>query len=114
MKPLTTSYQNLYQTHGSVLAALSTPPPALLQVGSPPPGILPSIHHLSSEYSIDRALALSQHLVLKQEQHIFEPSPPKAIPVTVGMDLETDLRATPDGTPPSDIVQLKAAIVTQH
>ncbi|XP_069106352.1 uncharacterized protein [Argopecten irradians] len=115
MKPLMSSYPNLYQTHGSVLAALSTPPPALLQVGSPPPGVLPSIHHLSPDYSIERALAMNQNLVLKQEPHIFEPSPPKAIPVSIGMESETNLRASPEGTPPGgDIVQLKAAIVTQN
>ncbi|XP_033727438.1 nitrogen catabolic enzyme regulatory protein-like [Pecten maximus] len=115
MKPLMSSYHNLYQTHGSVLAALSTPPPALLQVGSPPPGVLPSIHHLSPDYSIERALAMNQNLVLKQEPHIFEPSPPKAIPVSIGIESETNLRASPEEAPPGgDIVQLKAAIVTQN
>ncbi|OWF49560.1 transcriptional regulatory protein GAT1-like [Mizuhopecten yessoensis] len=115
MKPLMSSYHNLYQTHGSVLAALSTPPPALLQVGSPPPGVLPSIHHLSPDFSIERALAMNHQMVLKQEPHIFEPSPPKAIPVSIGMDSETNLRSSPEGAPPGgDIVQLKAAIVTQN
>jgi len=118
MKPLVSSYSsNVYHSHASVLAALSPHPPALLQVGSPLPGMLPSIHHLNPELSLERAMMLDQSLVLKQEPQIYEPAAPKAIPVpvTVGVDIETDLRATANESPPGgDIVQLKAAAVVSH
>lgn len=106
------SYPQMYQSHSSVLAALSAPPPALLQVGSPPPGMLPSIHTVTSGHSLsdlERTMTFHPDLVLKQEP-IFEPSPPKAVPVSVpDLEAERELRATPNGTPPSDITQLKAA-----
>lgn len=53
-------------------------------------------------------------LMLKQEPHIFEPSPPKAVPVTVNPDdiKQEDLETRSNGiSPHSDIVQLKAASV---
>lgn len=109
-----TSYPNLYQSHSSVLAALSAPPPALLQVGSPPPGMLPSIQHVTSGHmtDLDRSMTFPPELVLKQEP-MFEPSPPKAVPVSVPeLEAENELRAT-NGTPTdnssSDITPLKAA-----
>lgn len=122
VKPLTVTQSQLHQNHSSVLAALSTPPPALLQVGSPPPGMLPSFHHVSSAHFpppltmpfLERSMTLDQGLLLKQEPTIFEPSPPKAVPVTLGMSPESEMRAPSAETPPSDIVQLKpAAVVTQ-
>jgi hypothetical protein len=53
-------------------------------------------------------------LILKQEPHIFEPSPPKAVPVTVNPDdiKQEDLQSRSNGiTSHNDIVQLKAASV---
>jgi len=112
-----TSYPQLYQSHSSVLAALSAPPPALLQVGSPPPGMLPSIQHVTSGHmtDLDRSMtSFHPDLVLKQEP-IFEPSPPKAVPVSVpDLEAEGELRATTNGTPPSDITQLKAATMVSQ
>lgn len=112
-----TSYPQLYQSHSSVLAALSAPPPSLLQVGSPPPGMLPSIQHVTSGHmtDLDRSMtSFHPDLVLKQEP-IFEPSPPKAVPVSVpDLEAEGELRATTNGTPPSDITQLKAATMVSQ
>lgn len=63
---------------------------------------------------LERSMTLDQGLLLKQEPTIFEPSPPKAVPVTLGMSPESEMRAPSAETPPSDIVQLKpAAVVTQ-
>lgn len=154
VKP-STNYQSLYQTpQGSaVLAALSTPPPALLNVSSLASSLnaplnsfyrtshdLGSMRTMTSDQSpvlksqldqtvtikteIDQSLlmkpqydhsTLSQILGAKVEQQIlmktppelFEPSPPKAVPVSVESS-PPDLR---EGTPNNnDIVQLKPAM----
>ncbi|CAG2204328.1 GATA4 [Mytilus edulis] len=115
MKHITT-YPQLYQSHSSVLAALSAPPPALLQVGSPPPGMLPSFQHVTSGHmtELERSMTFHSDMVLKQEP-IFEPSPPKAVPVSVPeLEAESELRTTPNGTPPSDITPLRAATMVSQ
>ncbi|XP_055998364.1 uncharacterized protein LOC125645481 isoform X2 [Ostrea edulis] len=115
MKPTVSNF-SLYQTHSSVLAALSSPPPALLHVGGNSHGILPSINHVTSHMQQNDVLRMNydSDLILKQEPHIFEPSPPKAVPVTVNPDdiKQEDLQSRSNGiTSHSDIVQLKAASV---
>lgn len=115
LKPSVSNF-NLYQTHSSVLAALSSPPPALLQVGGNSHGILPSINHVTSHLQHNDVLRMNydSDLMMKQEPHIFEPSPPKAVPVTVNPDdiKQEDLETRSNGiSPHSDIVQLKAASV---
>ena len=121
MKPLVSqsSYQNLYHNHSSVLAALSTPPPALLQVGATVPGALPSMQHLNSELSLERSMALDHHLLIKQEPQMFEPLPPKAVPVhvTAELDMSNDIDHLSDRTVSisnHDIIQLKAAAAVSH
>ncbi|KAK3087344.1 hypothetical protein FSP39_004867 [Pinctada imbricata] len=118
-KSMNSSYP-LYQAHSSVVAALNSPPPALLQIGHPSSGMLPSIHHVTSHLTtqtmmdtIDRSMTFENGLDLKQEPTIFEPSPPKAIPVTVDSDLhlkqEAEIGQCNEDSPQNDIVQLQAA-----
>ncbi|XP_062584441.1 uncharacterized protein LOC134246152 isoform X1 [Saccostrea cucullata] len=116
MKPSVSNF-NLYQTHSSVLAALSSPPPALLQVGGHSHGMLPSINHVTSHMQQQNDVLRMNYdsdLMLKQEPHIFEPSPPKAVPVAVNPDeiKQEELEPRSNGiSTHSDIIQLKAASV---
>ena len=111
----------LYQAHSNVVAALNSPPPALLQIGHHPTGMLPSIHHVTSHgmlnsmlESVDRNISFENGLDLKHEPTIFEPSPPKAIPVSVAIDnikQEPEVSSENGDSPYNDIVQLQAATV---
>ena len=148
IKPLT-NYQNLYQTSqgSAVLAALSTPPPALLNASSlasslsaPLNSLYRSTHGMgirdqasaikaqldqtvTIKTEVDQSLlmrpqydhaTLSQMLSAKIDQEmlmkpteLFEPSPPKAVPVSAESS-PPDLReSTPNN---NDIVQLKPAM----
>ena len=154
MKPSISNYQSLYQTtQGSaVLAALSSPPPALLNVSSLASSLTSplnpyyrtsqdlDLHSFKTDQTsvlksqLEQTVmiktepdqsyftkpqfehsSLSQILGAKVEQQImmrsapelFEPSPPKAVPVSVE-NSPPDLR---ESTPESDdIVQLKPAM----
>ena len=166
VKPSISNYQSLYQSHqgSAVLAALSSPPPTLLNVSSLASSLTSPLnpYYRTSQdldlqlyktdqsslqsYKIDQSSALKQQLeqtvMIKQEpdqsyftkspfEHsslsqilgakveqqilmktspapeLFEPSPPKAVPVSVE-NSPPDLReSTPDN---DDIVQLKPAM----
>jgi len=183
------SYNNLYQSQGSaVLAALNTPPPALLPVGAlasqlnapvsaayrPNSDILYSKsmtsaaeheqqqqHHsalartnpnlsqlmnfktepgslniktepLSSVVKLEHSQYLvkpedykpdhpmifkteaDHSLMLKPSHDLFEPSPPKAVPVSVETSSPVIRESTPDSECNSDIIQLKPAMAVSH
>ena len=157
VKP-STNYQNLYQTpQGSaVLAALSSPPPALLNVSSlasslssPHNSLYRSINDLGTRVlaneqqsalkaqldqtvtiktEVDQSLLMrpqydqatlsqilgakvDQQILMKTPPELFEPSPPKAVPVSAESS-PPDLRESTPNT--NDIVQLKPAMTVSH
>ncbi|KAL3888495.1 hypothetical protein ACJMK2_000862 [Sinanodonta woodiana] len=140
MKPLS-SYHQLYQKQGSaVLAALNSPPPALLPVGSltsPLTSHLTTTQHnihsslnnsiyssydnalqsslLSSYGYSDKNMITDPSLLMKSEPDLYEPLPPKAVPVPVTEEIKQEPDSEESSTEnSSDIVMLKPAMVVSQ
>ncbi|KAK3590429.1 hypothetical protein CHS0354_024379 [Potamilus streckersoni] len=142
MKPLS-SYHQLYQKQGSaVLAALNSPPPALLPVGSLTSSLASHLtttqhsSHSSLNNSIyspydnalqssllssytggysDKNMITDPSLLMKSEPDLYEPLPPKAVPVPVTDEIKQELDSEESSTEnSSDIVLLKPAMVVSQ